>query len=69
MEAIIKEISEKYNVSPELTKTIVNAVVSQIKTKLPDSIAGQVDGFLAGNGSNSNAGNLGDLKDTFSKLF
>ncbi len=71
MEALVKQISEKYGISPEISKGIIQMVVGQIKTKLPSSIASQVDGFLGDSsspGGDSSAG-LGGLKDTFGKLF
>jgi hypothetical protein len=48
MEALIKQISQKYGISEEQTKNVVEATVGFIKSKLPDAISSHVDSALSG---------------------
>ena len=68
MDDLIKQISDKYGISIEVSKEIADLILSQIKSKLPSSIAGQIDGFF-GSSDSENSESLSDLNDTFGKLF
>ena len=63
MDELIKTVSEKTGLSEEKAKQVVDVVLDYVKDKLPDSIAGQVDALLEGDGLNmgSLAGGLGGL--------
>jgi len=63
MDDLIKTVSEKTGLSEDMAKQVVSVVLDYVKDKLPDSIAGQVDSFLEGNGPDlgSLAGGLGGL--------
>jgi hypothetical protein len=48
MEALIKQISQKYGISEDQTKKVVESTVSYIKSKLPDAISSHIDSALSG---------------------
>jgi hypothetical protein len=58
MEELVKLVSDKTGLSPEMSRTAVETVVGYLKAKLPAPIAGQIDGLIAGG---SNLGQMGDL--------
>ncbi|MEZ4335577.1 MAG: hypothetical protein R3B82_03025 [Sandaracinaceae bacterium] len=59
MDEIVKQVSAKTGLSEEQSRVAVSLVIAWVKTKLPEGIRGQVDGFLAG-GAGAGAGG-GDL--------
>ena len=65
MEELVKLVSQKTGLSKDMAKVAVDTVVGYLKDKLPDPIAGQVDGVLSGAGDVSDLGsiaqNLGGL--------
>jgi len=62
MEELIKLVSKKTGLPPDKAKVAVETVVNFLKSKLPPTIAGQLDGILAGGGLPGNlAQGLGDL--------
>jgi len=48
MNEIVQMVSQKFNLSPEVSQQIVDFIVTQVKAKLPDGISQHVDGLLAG---------------------
>lgn len=72
MEEIVKLVSEKTGLSAEQAKSAVETVLGAVKTKLPASVAGQVDNLLAGKEFDYNAvlkGQLENLKGEASEKF
>lgn len=51
MNDIVKQVSEKTGLSEEHSRVAVTMVVGWVKGKLPESIRGQVDGFIGGTGN------------------
>jgi hypothetical protein len=65
MEEIVKLVSEKAGISPDVAKTAVNTVFGFLKTKYP-VIGSQLDGLMSGGGAKTDmmgkaAGTLGDM--------
>lgn len=58
MEELIKNISKKLGLSEDMARQAVDMVVSFIKDKLPDSIAGQLDAFLGNKDLLEQAGDI-----------
>ena len=56
MEEIVKLIAQKTGISEAHARTAVETVVGYLKTKLPTTLAAQLDGVIAGGGAN-----LGDI--------
>ena len=48
MNEIAQMVSQKFNLSPEVSQQLVDFIVTQVKGKLPDGISQHVDGLLAG---------------------
>ena len=48
MNEIVQMVSQKFNLSPEISQQIVDFIVGQVKGKLPEGISQHVDGLLAG---------------------
>lgn len=62
MNELAQKLAEKFNLSPEVSQQIVDFVVGEVKSKLPDSVSQHVDGLLAG------GGDTGGLMDTVKGL-
>ena len=50
MEQLITSVAAKAGISADQAKSAVETVVAFLKTKLPDSMSGQIDGLLSGGG-------------------
>jgi len=50
MEEIIKQVTERAGISEAQARTAVETVVGFLKNRLPEPLAGQVEGFLGGAG-------------------
>lgn len=48
MNEIVQLVSQKFNLSPEVSQQVVDFIVQQVKGKLPPEISQHVDGLLAG---------------------
>ena len=69
MNEIVKMVSEKTGLSPEMSKTAVDTVIGFLKSKLPPAIAGQLDGVISGGGAASALGHAGDLAKGLGGMF
>jgi len=58
MDELVKLVAEKTGLPPEGARTAVETVLGFLKARLPEPIASQIDGLVAGAGS---AGPLRDL--------
>lgn len=58
MEELVKQISSKTGLSPDMARTVVNMVVAYLKKQLPAPVAGQIDAFLKNPSEVSAAENL-----------
>ena len=56
MEELIKQVAERTGISEAQAQTAVITVIGFIKGRLPEPLAGQLDGFMGGS-----AGAAGDL--------
>jgi hypothetical protein len=48
MNEIAQMVSQKFNLSPEVSQQLVDFIVTQVKGKLPEGLSQHVDGLLAG---------------------
>jgi hypothetical protein len=67
MDQLIQQVTEKTGISEDQARTAVNTVISFLKTKLPEPIAGQLD-KIAG-GGDAAGGGLGDLASKAGSFF
>ena len=58
MDELIKQVVERTGISEEQARSAVETVLGFLKTRLPEPIAGQLDGFVGGAG-----GAVGGLAD------
>lgn len=67
MEEIVRLAAEKTGMTADQVRPVVGLVIEELKKRLPDSIAGQVDGLLAspasGDAISQASGLLGGLFD------
>lgn len=61
MNEITKMLSEKFNLSPEMSQQIVAFILEQVKGKLPEGLGQQLEGIVAQGGLNSSGGGEGLL--------
>ena len=59
MEELIKQVTERTGISPEQAQTAVATVLGFLKTRLPEPLAGHLDGFLGGGAGGDALGGLG----------
>lgn len=48
MEELIRQVAERTGISEAQAQTAVNTVLGFLKGRLPEPLAGQLDGFLGG---------------------
>lgn len=60
MNELAQMLSQKFNLSPEVSGQVVQFVFEQLKAKLPEGIGSQLEGFMAG-GAGSTADSAGLL--------
>jgi hypothetical protein len=58
MEEIIKQVTERAGISEAQARTAVETVVGFLKNRLPEPLAGQLEGFVGG--ASGAAGGLAD---------
>jgi hypothetical protein len=67
MNEIVQLVAQKFNLSPETAQQIVDFIVAQVKSKLPEGLSQHLDGLAAEGGE---AGGLLDkVKGMASGLF
>ena len=67
MDELVKMVADKVGISEAQAKQAVEMVMSFLKDKLPEPIAGQLDAVLDGDASGLD--DLGDLAGGLGKLF
>lgn len=67
MDELVKMVADKVGISEAQAKQAVEMVLSFLKDKLPEPIAGQVDAVMEGD--LSGLGDLGDLAGGLGGLF
>ena len=58
MDELIKTVVEKAGISESQAKTAIDVVVGQLKDRLPEPIAGQLESMLGGEGGDDDGGGL-----------
>jgi hypothetical protein len=61
MEELIRQVAERTGISEAQAQTAVITVLGFIKGRLPEPLAGQLDGFLGGGASGAEGGLVGGL--------
>lgn len=51
MDQLVQMVKERANLDDDQARTAVDTVVGFLKDRLPDPIAGQIDGVISGSGS------------------
>ena len=69
MDELVKQVSARTGLSEEVAREASEAVLSILKDKLPEPIAGQIDNFLAGSSSLDDLGDMGGLTKGLGGLF
>jgi hypothetical protein len=67
MDELVKMVADKVGISEAQAKQAVEIVLSFLKEKLPDSMAGQLDAVV--DGDLSGLGDLGDLAGGLGGMF
>lgn len=66
MDELVSMVAQKTGISADQARTAVETVISHLKSVLPEPLAGQLEGFLAGQGGAGDvAGALGNLGGLF----
>ncbi len=60
MDELVNQVSAKTGVSADTVKKVLSSAAEFVKDKLPEPLAGQVAGFLSGQGGGNPLGGLGD---------
>jgi hypothetical protein len=60
MDELVKTLSEKTGLPEDQARTAADTVVNFIKSKLPESLQGQVDSALSGQGQGSQGSSIAD---------
>jgi hypothetical protein len=68
LDQLIATVSAKTGLSPDKAHAAVDAVVSQLKSKLPAPVASHIDEVLAGNFQGSIADAEAKLKEQFANV-
>jgi len=68
MEELIRQVAERTGISEAQAQTAVITVLGFIKGRLPEPLAGQLDGFLGGGASGAEGGLGGAAGDVLGGL-
>jgi uncharacterized protein (DUF2267 family) len=69
MKDLIKLVSDKTGLSEDKARVAVETVTTYLKSKLPGSIAAQVDSYLSGDEKSESDEMLSNLKDTLGGIY
>jgi hypothetical protein len=61
MDQLIQMVQERANIDQRQATTAVDTVVGFLKDRLPDPIAGQIDGVISGEGAGSVRDRVGSM--------
>lgn len=62
MNQLAQMISQKFNLSPEVSQQIVQFVFEHVKSRLPEGMGSQLEGFMSGEGAAEGGGLLDKMK-------
>lgn len=68
MDELVKKVIAKTGISETMAKMAVDVVLSQLKSKLPAGVAGQIDTLLGGGKSSKSSKGTDALSDIAGKL-
>jgi hypothetical protein len=68
MNEIAQMVSQKFNVSPEISQQIVQFLVAQLKTKLPEGMGSQLDSLMQTGASPDSGGLMDKVKSMAASL-
>ena len=60
MNELVEKVASKVGISSEQASQAVSTVIEFVKSKLPDSIAGQLDGFIGDDAGDEGSSDLLD---------
>ena len=63
MDQLVQIVTERAGISEQQARTAVTNVLGELKKRLPEPIAGQIDNFLDGDAKKDNQDALGGLGD------
>jgi hypothetical protein len=63
VDQLVQIVKDRAGISEQQARTAVTVVVGELKKRLPDPIAGQIDGFLGGDAKKDSQDPLGGLGD------
>jgi hypothetical protein len=69
MNEIVQMVAQKFNLSPEIAQQIVDFILAQVKGKLPEGMAQQLDGLTSGGLAGDTGGLLDKVKGMAGGLF
>ncbi len=63
MDELIKAVSDKTGLDPNMARQAAEAVIGFLKERMPEPLASQIDGFIGGQGGQGGQGGnpLGNL--------
>lgn len=61
MDQLIQQVRERANIDDDQARTAIDTVVGFLKERLPDPIAGQIDGVISGSGAGSPMDQVGNM--------
>jgi hypothetical protein len=61
MEELIRAVAEKTGVAPEVVRPVAQAVLAELKQRLPEPLSGQLDGLLAHPAAGGVVGQASDM--------
>ncbi|MFO0800802.1 MAG: hypothetical protein U0804_25325 [Gemmataceae bacterium] len=60
MDELVNQVSAKTGIAADTVKKVLATTAEFVKGKLPEPLAGQVEGFLTGQGGGNPLGGLGE---------
>ena len=68
MDELIKTVTEKASINEDQARAAIEAVIGQLKDKLPGPIGDQLESVLGGDGDGGDGGDEGGLMDAAKSL-
>lgn len=62
MDQLAQMLSQRFNLSPEVSQQIVQYVFEHVKSRLPEGMGSQLEGFMGAEGGIEGGGLLDKLK-------
>jgi hypothetical protein len=60
MDQLVQMLSQKFNLTPEISRQVVQFVMEQLKSKLPEGMGSQLEGLMGAGGAPADTGGLLD---------